>query len=101
MGQEYTRRVSVVGSAAIQGPILLYDGFEDLFKWGSAGTGNGGAAKSTGDAYTGGASMLIDTDDGTPAANQSANASLQTFILPRSMKYLSYSNPTMPASPAR
>lgn len=82
MGQEDVRRVTVVGEVPVQGAIVLFDDLEGLFKWGTAGAGDGAATKVTTKAFRGSASMKLTTDSGTPAAAQSVNASLNTFILP-------------------
>ena len=37
MGQEYIRRITVLGEVPSLGPVMLFDNMEDLFKWVEAG----------------------------------------------------------------
>ncbi|MBA7633908.1 hypothetical protein ES703_41479 [subsurface metagenome] len=34
MSREYTRQISVIGNVASHGPVILFDDFESLLKWG-------------------------------------------------------------------
>lgn len=62
MGEEYIRRIMVLGSVPYLGPILCSDDMEDLLKWTEAGTGgNTVFEKNTSVAYNGSASLHMKT----------------------------------------
>lgn len=82
MGKEYIRRVSIVGESPIAGEIVIYDGFEDLFKWISTGDGNGAATKDNTLAFTANASMKLLSDSGAPAEDQAVAANIRAMVIP-------------------
>jgi hypothetical protein len=83
MGQEYLRRIMVLGSVPSLGPVMLFDDIEDLFKWTGAGTGADFVVeKSATVAYNGSASLHVKTRATAPAANDVVNAYRDLFQRP-------------------
>jgi len=62
MGEEYVRRLMVLGSVPSLGPVIMFDDIEDLFKWIEGGTGGDTVfEKSTTKAYNGSACLHMKT----------------------------------------
>lgn len=72
MGEEYTRRVTVVGSVTQQGDVVYADDFESTFRWTSSGDGTGNVSKSSSKSLSLANSMQAASDTGTPAPGQIA-----------------------------
>jgi len=68
MGKPYVRQVEVVGLVEQLGTVLLFDDIEDLLKWEGSGTGTDWVVeKSTIEAFSGNASLHLQTRATTPA----------------------------------
>jgi len=81
MGKPYVRQVEVVGLVERLGTIILFDDFEDLFKWDTSGTGTDWIAeKSTLVAYNGDASLHLKTKATTPTAGDKVRAARATYV---------------------
>lgn len=62
MGEEYVRRIMVLGEVPSLGPVLLHDDMEDLLKWVEAGTGGDTVFEKIATvAYNGSASLHMKT----------------------------------------
>jgi len=62
MGEEYIRRIMVLGSVPSLGPVILFDDIEGLLKWVASGTGTGYVVeKLTTAAYNGSACLHVKT----------------------------------------
>jgi len=82
MGEEYTRRVTVVGSLPVEGSLIFHDDFESTFRWASAAEGNGAATKSATRSRSKANSMKLTTDSGTPASGQTCEGKIQLALPP-------------------
>jgi hypothetical protein len=62
VGEEFVRRIMVLGSVPSLGPVILFDDMEDLFKWTAGGTGGDVVhQKLTTDAFNGSACLHMKT----------------------------------------
>ncbi len=82
MGEEFVRRVSVVGNVPQSGDVIIADDFESTFRWTSAGDGNGAASKSSTESFSLANAMKFISDTGTPAADQKVEASRFIYLPP-------------------
>jgi hypothetical protein len=83
MGEEFVRRIMVLGSVPSLGPVILFDDIEGLFKWNGAGTDVlYTVAKDSTVAYNDSASLKIKTDTGSPAEDDYVDATRFCFERP-------------------
>jgi len=83
MGRPYIREIVVVGNIPSLGDIILFDDFEDLFKWSGTGTGTDWLVeKNTATAFNKSASLHIKTKATTPAAGDYVTAYRYIYLPP-------------------
>lgn len=83
MGEEFIRRIMVLGSVPSLGPVMLFDNLEDLFKWSAGGTGADYVVeKSTTVAYNGSACLHMKTRATGAAAGDVVNSFRDLFQRP-------------------
>lgn len=80
MGQEYIRRVSVIGNVPQQGDVIYADDFESTYRWLTTASGNGTAVKSSSDSLSLANSLLMTSDTAAPADNQTVMARRRLFL---------------------
>lgn len=83
MGEEYIRRIMVLGEVPSLGPVMMFDNMEDLLKWTKSGTGGDDLLeKSATVAFNGSASLHIKTRVTNAAADDLVKASRNFYQRP-------------------
>lgn len=83
MGEEYVRKVMVLGQVPLLGPVVLYDDIEGLLKWAKGGTGGDDTLeKDATVAYNGLASLHAKTRATNPAADDFVTALRHAYQRP-------------------
>lgn len=83
MGEEFIRRIMVLGLVPSLGPVILYDDMESLLKWTKSGTGGDDLLEASGTvAYNGAKSLHAKTRATNPAADDKITAQRRVFARP-------------------
>lgn len=83
MGEEFIRRIMVLGEVPLLGPVILFDDIEGLFKWSKTGTGADYVVeKDAAVAYNGSACLHLKTRVTGAAENDFAQAARYHFQRP-------------------
>lgn len=81
MGEEYQRKIYVVGQTVLGGPVILADGIEDRMNWGKSGTGaDFDVTRDTTGSCSGAAQMKMVSRVTDPAEGDHVAAQLSTHF---------------------